>query len=317
MPKYRSLFPSINPYSDGTLDVGDGHQIYYEQSGNPDGRSAIYLHGGPGAGCNPGQRRVFDADKYRIVLFDQRGCGKSKPTASLENNTTWKLIADMEKLRVHLGIQQWLVCGGSWGSTLAIAYAQSHPSKVAALILRGIFTFRKQELDWFYQGGAAAIFPDEWEKLVAPIPAHQRGDMIAAYYRQLTSDNLDEQRIAARAWSIWEGSTINLMQRPAQIERFGSDDFAVAFARIECHYFKHKGFFETDRWLLDNIDKIRHIPSVIIQGRYDVCTPMITAWDLHKALPTAEFHIIADAGHAFDEPGIIDQLVKATDRFAN
>jgi proline iminopeptidase len=221
----------------------------------------------------------------------------------------------MERLRLHLSIDRWQVCGGSWGSTLALAYSQAHSDRVTELILRGIFTLRKSELDWYYQGGAASLFPDEWEKFVAPIDVSERENMIAAYYRQLTSDDMDVQKKAARAWSIWEGSTINLLQRPDQIAHFGSDDFAVAFARIECHYFVNKGFFESDGWLIDNVDKIRHLPVTIIQGRYDVCTPMTTAWDLHQALPEADFYVVPDAGHAFDEPGIADQLVRVTDRY--
>ncbi len=316
MNNYQSLYPEVEPYLTGTLAVGDGHQIYFEECGNPQGKPAVYVHGGPGGGSNPGQRRVFDPEKYRIILFDQRGCGNSTPTASLENNTTWDLVADMEKLREHLSIEHWQVCGGSWGSTLALAYAQAHPTKVTELILRGIFTLRKAELDWYYQGGAANLFPDEWEKFIQPIPVEERGDMVSAYYRQLTSDDKATQLVAARAWSVWEGSTINLLQRPQQIEHFASENFAVAFSRIECHYFINKGFFDSDGWLIANVDKIRHLPTVIIQGRYDVCTPMTTAWDLHKALPEADFHIIPDAGHAFDESGITDRLVRTTDAYA-
>lgn len=315
MNNYRPLYPEIEPYQTGILAVGDGHQMYYEECGNPQGKPAVYVHGGPGGGSNAGQRRVFDPQKYRIILFDQRGCGKSTPTASLEHNTTWDLVADMEKLREHLSIKCWQVCGGSWGSTLSLAYAQTHPDRVTELILRGIFTLRKTELDWYYQGGAASLFPDEWEKFVQPIPLAEREFMIGAYYRQLTSDDKVKQLAAARAWSIWEGSTINLLQRPQQIEHFASEDFAVAFSRIECHYFVNKGFFESDGWLIANVDKIRHLPTVIIQGRYDACTPMTTAWDLHKALPEADFHVVPDAGHAFDEPGIADQLVRATDAY--
>jgi len=309
------MFPELEPYNDGMLDVGDGHHVYYEESGNPDGKPAVYLHGGPGGGSTPGQRRVFDPQGYRIVLFDQRGCGRSTPYASLEHNTTWDLVEDMEKLREHLGIERWQVCGGSWGSTLALAYAETHPDRVSALIVRGIFTIRKKELDWYYQGAAGCLFPDEWEKFVAPIPEDERGDFISAYYRRLTSNDEDVQRTVARAWSMWEGSTINLLQRPAQIAHFGSDAYAVAFARIETHYFVHKGFFESDNYLLDNVDRIRHLPTTIIQGRYDVCTPMMTAWDLHKALPEADFHIVPDAGHAFDEPGIADRLIRTTNRY--
>ncbi len=316
MTQYRPLYPEIVPYQSGMLPLSDGHQMYYEECGNPQGKPAVYIHGGPGAGSNAGQRRVFDPQKYRIILFDQRGCGKSTPAGSLQNNTTWDLVADMELLRAHLSIERWQICGGSWGSTLSLAYAQTHPDRVSELILRGIFTLRKTELDWYYQGGAANLFPDEWEKFIKPIAEDERGDMINAYYRLLTSDDKDRQREAAKAWSTWEGSTINLLQRPQQIAHFASEDFAVVFARVECHYFVNKGFFESDGWLIDNVDKIRHLPTVIIQGRYDVCTPMTTAWDLHQALPEADFHIVPDAGHAFDEPGIADRLVCTTDHFA-
>ena len=316
MNEYRSLYPEIEATTTGMLSVGDGHEIYYEESGNPDGKPAVYVHGGPGGGSSADQRRVFDPDKYRIILFDQRGCGNSVPSASLENNTTWDLVNDMERLRYHLSIDCWQVCGGSWGSTLALAYAQTQPDSVTEVILRGIFTLRKSELDWYYQGGAANLFPDEWEKFISPINVADRGDLISAYYRHLTSEDPDIQTKAARAWSVWEGSTINLLQRPEQIKHYGSDAFAIAFARIECHYFVNKGFFESDGWLLENLDKIRHLPITIIQGRYDVCTPMATAWDLHQALPEADFHVVPDAGHAFDEPGIADQLVRATDQFA-
>lgn len=317
MTDHLSLYPAIKPYNAGMLDVGDCHQIYYEECGNPDGKPAVYLHGGPGGGSTPDQRRVFDPDRYRIILFDQRGCGKSTPYASLDHNTTWHLVADMEKLRQGLGIDQWQVCGGSWGSTLALAYSETHPERVSELILRGIFTLRKKELDWYYQGAAGCLFPDEWEKFVAPIPDAERDDVIAAYYQRLTSDDREQQLIAAKAWSTWEGSTINLLQRPEQIAHFGSDQFAIAFARIETHYFVNKGFFESDSWLIDNVDRIRQIPTTIIQGRYDVCTPMMTAWELHKALPEADFHIIPDGGHAFDEPGIADRLIRTTAQYAD
>lgn len=317
MADYRPLYPDIEPFARGMLSVGDGHEMYYEQSGNADGIPAVYLHGGPGGGSMPGQRCVFDPAKYHVVLFDQRGCGRSTPWASLDHNTTWDLVADMERLREHLGFERWLVCGGSWGSTLSLAYAVTHPARVSALIVRGIFTLRRKELDWYYQGDAGVIFPDEWEKFVAPIPESERGDMIAAYYARLTGDDAALRRRCARSWSMWEGATINLLQDPAQIEHFGSEDYAEAFARIETHYFVNGGFFESDGWLLGQAHRIRDIPTTIIQGRYDVCTPMMTAWDLHRALPEAAFEIIADAGHAFDEPGISDALVRATDRYAD
>ena len=313
---YRSLYPEIAPYHSGMLPVGDGHEIYYEECGNSKGKPAVYLHGGPGGGSNPSQRRVFDPEKYRIVLFDQRGCGNSTPRASLENNTTWDLVEDMERLRRHLRIDTWQVCGGSWGSTLALAYAQKHAQRVSELILRGIFTLRHSELDWYYRGGAAALFPDEWEKFIEPIDPGERGGMIQAYYAKLTSEDAEVRKRAARAWSVWEGSTINLLQRPEQIRHFGSTEFAETFARIECHYFVNQGFFEYDGWLLDKVDALRHLPATIVQGRYDVCTPMVTAWELHRAFPEADFHVVADAGHAFDEPGIADRLVRTTDRYA-
>ena len=315
MTDILSLFPTPEPYNAGFLDVGDGHHIYFEESGNPDGKPAVYVHGGPGGGSSPDQRRVFNPDAYRIILFDQRGCGRSTPYACLDHNTTWNLVADMEKLRNHLGVSRWQVCGGSWGSTLSLAYAQTHPDQVSELILRGIFTLRQKELEWYYQGAAGCLFPDEWEKFTALIPLQEQEDFIGAYYRRLTSDDERQRYAAARAWSMWEGSTINLLQRPTQIAHFGSDEFALAFARIETHYFVNKGFFETDGYLIENADKIRHLPVTIIQGRYDVCTPMMTAWDLHQALPEADFHIIPDAGHAFDEPGIADRLIRTTNRY--
>ena len=317
MSTLRELYPAIDPFHSGMLSVGQDHEIYYEQCGNPTGKPAVYLHGGPGGGSNPAQRRVFDADRYRIILFDQRGCGRSRPFASLEQNTTWDLVADMERVRQHLNIERWQVCGGSWGSTLALAYALTHPDRVTELVLRGIFTLRQSELQWYYQSGASRIFPEEWQKFIQCIPENERDDLIGAYYKILTGEDRQKQIEAARAWSMWEGSTINLYQRPAQIEHFGSERFAVAFARIECHYFINKGWFETDNWLIEQAGRLRAIPTTIIQGRYDVCTPMVTAWDLHNALPEARFVVIADAGHAFDEPGIADALVKATDRYAD
>lgn len=315
MSERLPLYPEIEPYHRGHLAVEHGHEIYYEESGNPKGKPAVYIHGGPGGGSNPGQRRVFDPEVYRIILFDQRGCGQSRPYASLEHNTTWDLVADMEALREHLGIDTWQVCGGSWGSTLSLAYAQTHPDRVSELVLRGIFTLRQSEIEWFYQQGASKIFPDEWEKFQAPIAQDQRHDMISAYHALLTGDDKAAQLEAAKAWSIWEGSTITLLRRPEQVANFGEGDFATAFARIECHYFVNGGFMPKDNHLIDNVDVIRHIPTVIIQGRYDICTPMQTAWDLHRAFPEAEFHVIPDAGHAFDEPGIADRLVRATNQF--
>ena len=308
-------YPPVEPYRTGHLDM-DGHSIYYEEVGSPSGKPAVFVHGGPGAGAQPFDRRFFNPKQYRAILFDQRGSGRSRPHASLDDNTTPHLIGDMEQLRAHLDIERWLVFGGSWGSTLSLAYAQSHPQRVTELVLRGIFLLRKKELRWFYQQGADALFPDEWEKYLAPIPEQERDDLIAAYYKRLTSDNAEVRGQAARAWSQWEASTLSLYPNPERVEKFGGEEFAAAFARIECHYFINGGFFDRETQLLDNIDRIRHIPAVIVQGRYDVCTPVRSAWDLHCAWPEAEFRLIPDAGHASTEPGIVDALVGATDRFA-
>lgn len=318
----RTLYPPIEPYDSGLLDVGDGNRIYWEVCGNPAaGRTAVMLHGGPGGGCTPGHRRQFDPALYRIVLFDQRNCGRSLPSASdpavsLERNTTWNLVADMELLRDHLGIDRWQVFGGSWGSALAFAYAQTHPERVTALVLRGIFTLRPFELHWFYQEGASLVFPDKWEDYVAPIPDNERDDMITAFHSRLNDPDPAVRLPAARAWSVWEGSTLTLLPDPEIISEHEDDDYAVTFARIENHYFVNGGFFEDDQ-LIRDIDKIRHIPCVIVQGRYDMCTPAATAWDLHKAWPEAEFHMVDDAGHAYLEPGILHHLIEATDRFGH
>ncbi len=313
--EYRCAYPEIHPLASGRLKVSDVHELYYEECGNRCGKPVVIVHGGPGGGCNPSLRRLHDPSAYRIILFDQRGCGRSTPYACLEDNTTWDLVEDMEKLRTHLGIDKWQLLGGSWGSTLSLAYAQSHPEHVSELVLRGIFTIRKSEIDWFYQSGCDLLFADAWEEFIAPIPEEERHDMVAAYYKRLTSTDPQVQRTAARAWSQWEGSTISLLPVASRIARFGSDRFAIAFARIECHYFIHAGFMESDGQLLSNMGKIQHIPGVIVQGRYDVVTPMKTAWELSKAWPKADLKIIADAGHATTEPGIIDALITATDRF--
>lgn len=297
------------------LAVSPVHQIYYEQCGKSDGLPVVFLHGGPGGGIIPDYRRFFDPKVYRIILFDQRGSGKSTPHASLEENTTWHLVADIEKLRVQLSIERLIVFGGSWGSTLALAYAETHPERVRALILRGIFLCRPKEIQWFYQEGASAIYPDVWEHYLKPIPENERDDLVSAYYRRLTSDDHAVRLEAARAWSIWEASTSKLFPDPNLIEEFGEDEFALAFARIECHYFMHNSFFETDNYLIENVGKIRHIPAVIVQGRYDVVCPLMSAWELHRAWPEANFQIIPDAGHSAMEPGIRSALVEATDRF--
>lgn len=317
MPSRQKLFPPTQPFTTGKLSVSDLHEIYFEVSGAPDGKPAIVCHGGPGGGSMPSMRRYFDPAKYKIILFDQRGCGRSTPHAELEDNTTWRLIEDMEKLRTHLGIERWQVFGGSWGSTLALAYAQTHSERVTELVLRGIFTLRRAELQWFYQEGASWIFPDAWSEFAAPVPEADRGDFISAYYKILTGDDEALKLRAAKAWSAWEGKTVSLLPSEDRIQSFSSDAFALAFARIECHYFYNGGFFDRDDQVLHNIDRIRDIPAVIVQGRYDICTPMKTAWDLHERWPEADLKIIDDAGHAASEPGIIDALVQATNAFAD
>jgi proline iminopeptidase len=311
----RSFYPEIEPFDSGMLRVSDLHTIYYEQSGNPEGKPVVFVHGGPGGGTDAKQRRFFDPAAYRIVLFDQRGCGRSTPHAELHDNTTWHLVADMEAIREHLGIGRWQVFGGSWGSTLALAYAQKHPERVTELVLRGIFMLRKKELDWFYQDGASAIFPDTWEGYLAAIPPAEHGDLMRAYHERLTSDDPQVRLAAAQAWSVWEASTSFLLQSKEYMSHAGEDEFALAFARIECHYFVNGGFFEVEDQLLRDVDKIRQIPAVIAQGRYDVVCPMMSAWDLHRAWPEARLEIVPDAGHSAYEPGIVDVLIEATDRF--
>ncbi len=311
----RSLYPEIEPYDSGMLKVSDLHTLYYEQSGNPNGKPVVFLHGGPGGGTNPKCRRFFDPKVYRIVLFDQRGCGKSTPHAELADNTTWHLVNDIERIRMHLGIDRWQVFGGSWGSTLALAYAQTHPEHVSELVLRGIFMLRRWELEWFYQKGCDALYPDAWESYLKAIPEAERGDLMSAYYRRLTSHDAQVRVNAARAWSVWEGATSYLWQDTSHIESSAEDEFALAFARIECHYFVHGGFFEHDDQLLRNVERIRKIPAVIVQGRYDVVCPMRSAWDLHRAWSEADLRVVQDAGHSAFEPGITSELVKATDQF--
>lgn len=312
----KTLYPPIEPYRSGHLDVGDGHSVYWELCGNPEGKPAIFLHGGPGSGCSPDHRRLFDPALYNILLFDQRGCGRSTPHASLDANTTWHLVADMERLRAMTGVEKWLVFGGSWGSTLALAYAETHPDRTSALVVRGIFTVRQEEIDWYYQDGASWLFPDKWEAFLAPIPHAERGALVAAYHKRLTSEDRAVQLEAAKAWSRWEGGTIKLFPDETLTESFGADDFAIAFSRIENHYFTHKGWLEPDQ-LIRDAGRLSGIPGVIIQGRYDCVTPARTAWALHRAWPEAALHLIADAGHAFDEPGILDRLIRATDAFAS
>ncbi len=315
MTEPKTLYPDIEPFDSGHLKVSEIHEIYYEQCGNPQGKPVVFLHGGPGGGISPDYRRYFNPAIYRVVLFDQRGSGKSTPHASIDENTTWHLVADIERLREHLGIRTWQVFGGSWGSTLALAYAETHPDRTAELVLRGIFLCRPKEIRWLYDEGASELFADIWEEYVKVIPVEERGDMVSAYHRRLTSDDEAVRLAAARAWSIWEGSTSKLFFDPEMIEKFAEPEFALAFARIECHYFMNNCFFDSDNYLLEHIGAIRSIPGVIVQGRYDVVCPMSSAWDLHRAWPEAQLHIIPDAGHSISEPGIIDALVTATDRF--
>ncbi len=315
MTDRKTFYPEIHPFSRGRLKVSARHEIYFEECGNPRGKPAVVLHGGPGGGISPFLRKLHDPAAYRIIVFDQRGCGQSTPHAGLEENTTWDLVADIEKLRVHLGIERWQVVGGSWGATLALAYAETHADRVSELIVRGIFTVRKSEIDWFYQQGASALFPDHWEGYVAPIPPEERHDMVAAYHRRLTGPDPQVRLACARAWSQWEGATLSLLPDEKRVSEFGADSFALAFARIECHYFMNGGFFTHDGQLLAEAHRLKAIPGVIIQGRYDVVTPMQTAWDLHKAWPEAQFIVVPDAGHTATEPGIADAIIRATDRF--
>jgi len=317
----RTLYPPIEPHDSAMLDVGDGNKVYWEVCGNPAGKPVVFLHGGPGGGCTPDHRRLFDPERYRIVLLDQRNCGRSIPSASdhatdLSANTTWNLVADLELLREHLGIDRWQVFGGSWGSSLALAYAETHPDRVTELVLRGIFTLRRSELEWFYEGPAGSMAPDFWAGFDAAVPPADRrfGHYISAYARLLADPDPAVHGPAAVAWSTWEASTITLLPRPELVAEFAEPAYALAFARIENHYFMHDGFFEPSQ-LLRDADRLADIPTVIVQGRYDLCTPAVTAYELHQALPAAEFVLVDDAGHAYDEPGILDALITATDRF--
>lgn len=313
----KSLYPEITPFNTFRLKVSTLHEIYVEECGNPQGIPVVFVHGGPGGGINANHRRYYNPEKYRIILFDQRGCGQSTPHAELNENTTWDLVNDMEKIRQHLSISKWAVFGGSWGSTLSLTYAITHPDKCLALFLRGIFLLRKKEIDWFYQEGCSKIFPDAWEKYVAPIPSDERGNFVEAYYKRLKSPDKKIRHEAAVAWSVWEGTTSKLLPDVATISHFAEDGFADAFARIECHYFINKGFFPEDNYILNNVNKIRHIPTWIIQGRYDVVCPAESAWDLHRAFPESKLELIADAGHSMTEKGIIDGLIRATVEFTN
>ncbi|XHB98786.1 prolyl aminopeptidase [Nitratireductor sp. ac15] len=315
MTELRTLYPEIEPFESGMLDVGDGHTVYWERVGTRGAKPVVFLHGGPGGGCSPTHRRAFNPEKYDVMLFDQRGCGRSKPHAELEANTTWHLVADIERLRNLMGVEKWQVFGGSWGSTLALAYAETHPERVSELILRGIYTLTRAELDWYYQFGVSQMFPEKWERFIAPIPEEERGDLMAAYRKRLTSSDRVVQLEAAKAWSLWEGETITLLPDQGLTEDFGEEDFAIAFARIENHFFVHGGWFE-DGQLLRDAHKLAGIPGVIVHGRYDMPCPAHYAWQLHKAWPDAQFHLIEGAGHAFSEPGILDRLIRETDQFA-
>jgi len=311
----RSLYPPIEPYASGMLDVGDGHSIYWERCGKPGGKSAVFLHGGPGSGISPKQRQQFDPGLYDVLLFDQRGCGRSTPFASLEDNTTWHLVADIERLREMVGHDKWLVFGGSWGSTLSLAYAQTHPERVSELVLRGIFLGERYEQDWLYKRGASELYPEAWEEFSGIVAEAERGDLLGAYHRLLTSDDRKIRLKAAKLWSMWEATTCTLLPDAAMMADFTGDDHAVAVARIEAHFFMHDCWLESGQ-LLRGVDRIRHIPTIIVQGRHDCCTPPVSAWALKKAWPEAELQIVDDGGHLFTEPGITDGLVRASDRFA-
>jgi proline iminopeptidase len=310
----KDLYPHIEPFQSKMLAVENGHRLYVEQVGKPNGIPVLFLHGGPGAGCEPYHRRFFDPGHYRVVLFDQRGCGRSTPHASVESNTTWDLVEDMEKIRRQLNIEQWLLFGGSWGSTLALAYAQAHPQRVTGLVLRGIFLCRDEEIEWFYQEGASRVFPDYWEDFIAPIPAQEQDDLLHAYHRRLSGDNDIDRMAAAKAWSVWEGRTASLNPNPAVVGFFSNPHTALSLARIECHYFINHAFLYPNQLLLES-DKLAEIPGVIIQGRYDLICPMSSAWELHQAWPGSELQVIGDAGHSATEPGIRSALIEATDKF--
>ena len=316
MKSYLILYPEIDPYTEFDLKVSDLHTIHVEESGNPNGKPVIFLHGGPGGGIEPIYRQYFDPEKWRIIIFDQRGCGQSTPHAELRENTTWDLVSDIEKIREHLEIDKLVVFGGSWGSTLSLSYAITHPDRCKGLVLRGIFMIRKKEIDWFYQEGTSNIYPDAWEHYLKPIPEDERHDLVAAYYKRLTSEDENVRIEAAKAWSIWESNTSKLFQSEDLLHQFEEPKVAEAFARIECHYFINSGFFKNDEWLLENVDKIRHIPAVIVQGRYDVVCPMVSAWELHQAFPEADFEIVQDAGHSMTEEGIAAKLVEYTDKYS-
>ncbi len=307
-----NLFPPLAAHTTGRIKVSDIHEIYYEECGNPKGLPVLMVHGGPGGGSNPLMRRFHDPEKYRIILFDQRGCGRSTPHAELRQNTTWDLVNDIEHLRKHLSVEAWQLFGGSWGSTLSLIYAISHPERVSGLILRGIFLLRRKEIDWFYSQGCNALFPDYYEDFISVLPDNERHDVVGAFYKRLTSSDRSIQLAAAKAWSQWEGSTVSLMPNPRRDKNMISNQYALAFARIECHYFYHAGFLDSDNWILDNLHRAHAIPSSIVHGRYDVVTPLANAWALHTAWPGSKLTIVQDSGHAMSEAGTIHELVSAT-----
>lgn len=316
MTELRTLYPPIEPYETGMLEVGDGHTLYWERCGTRGAKPVVFLHGGPGSGVSPGQRRQFDPALYDILLFDQRGCGRSTPFASLDHNTTWDIVADIETLRVEvMGVDKWMVFGGSWGSTLSLSYAQAHPDRVTELVLRGIFLFRQGEVDWLYKYGASELYPEEWERFVDFIPEGERGDLVEAYHKRLTGDDEAVKLEAAKRWSMWEGVTVTLLPDEEMLADFTEDSHAIAIARIENHYMRTCGWLEEGQ-LLKNADRLKGIPGIIVQGRHDCCTPPSAAWDLKKAWPEVELQIVPDGGHLYTEPGITDGLVRASDRFA-
>jgi proline iminopeptidase len=310
----RTLFAPIAPYETGTLETGDGHQVYFERVGKRGGTPVVFLHGGPGGGCSEKHRQLFNPDFYDILLFDQRGCGRSKPYANLDNNTTWHLVADIERLRELIGVDKWVVYGGSWGSTLALAYAETHPARTRALILRGVYTVSDAELKWYYQHGVSEMFPEKWERFLAPIHPEEQHDLISAYRKLLTGHDKKKQLEAAQAWSIWEGETITLLPDAGYSASFADAEFALAFARIENHYFHHRCWLD-DGQLLREAGKLSGIPGAIIHGRYDMPCPLRYAYELHKRWPEANYQVIEGAGHAFSEPGILDALIRAAERF--
>ena len=315
MTERRTLYPPIEPYASGMLDVGDGHSLYWERCGTPGAKPAVMLHGGPGAGCSPNHRRQFDPARYDVLLFDQRGCGRSTPHASLEANTTWHLVDDIERLRTMAGIERWLVFGGSWGSTLSLAYAETHPQRVTELVLRGIFLFEPNELDWLYRYGASELFPEGWDDFLAPLPEADRSEPVAGYHKLLTGDDAAAQMIAARAWSRWEAMTVTLLPDLKMIAEVTGDKHALEIARIENHYMINRGWLEPGQ-LRRDAARLKGIPGVIVQGRHDCCTPPRAAWELKRVWPEVELQIIPDGGHLYSEPGVLDGLIRATDRFA-